>query len=41
MGKSEIVPIGYVQEVNNLAYLLGCKVAALPMTYEFAAWVAI
>jgi hypothetical protein len=31
--KSEIVPIGRVEEVERLANLLGCRVASLPMTY--------
>jgi hypothetical protein len=31
--KSEIVPIGEVEDVERLANLLGCRVASLPMTY--------
>jgi hypothetical protein len=31
--KSEIVPIGDVEDVEGLAQLLGCRVASLPMTY--------
>jgi hypothetical protein len=33
LGKSEIVPIGEVEDVEGLANLLGCRVASLPMTY--------
>jgi hypothetical protein len=33
LGKSEIVPIGAVENVEGLAHLLGCRVASLPMTY--------
>lgn len=33
LGKSEIVPIGGVEDVERLANLLGCQVASLPMTY--------
>jgi hypothetical protein len=33
LGKSEIVPIGEVEDVERLANLLGCRVASLPMTY--------
>ena len=31
--KSEIVPIGEVNNVQALAEFLGCRVGALPMTY--------
>jgi hypothetical protein len=33
LGKSEIVPIGAVEDVEGLAHLLRCRVASLPMTY--------
>jgi hypothetical protein len=33
LGKLEIVPIGEVKDVEQLAQLLGCQVASLPMTY--------
>jgi len=33
LGKSEIVPIGAVEDVKGLAHLLGCRVASLPLTY--------
>jgi hypothetical protein len=33
MGKSELVPVDTVPNVENLAIVLGCKVAALPMSY--------
>jgi hypothetical protein len=33
LGKSEVVPIGAVEDVNRLAHLLGCRVASLPLTY--------
>jgi hypothetical protein len=33
LGKSEIVPIGAVEDVEGLAHLLGCRVASLPLTY--------
>jgi hypothetical protein len=33
LGKSEIGPIGEIEDVERLAQLLGCQVASLPMTY--------
>jgi hypothetical protein len=33
LGKSEVVPIGAVEDVDRLAHLLGCRVASLPLTY--------
>jgi hypothetical protein len=33
LSKSEIVPIGEVENVDSLAHILGCRVASLPMTY--------
>jgi hypothetical protein len=33
VGKSEVVPIGVVKDVDRLAHLLGCQVASLPLTY--------
>ena len=33
LGKSELVPVGTVPEVEDLAAVLGCKVATLPMSY--------
>jgi hypothetical protein len=33
LGKSEIVPIGDVEDVEGLAQLLGCRVVSLPMIY--------
>jgi hypothetical protein len=33
LGKSKIVPIGEVEDAEELANLLGCRVASLPMTY--------
>jgi hypothetical protein len=33
LGKSEIVPIGEIEDVEGLAQLLGCRVASLPTTY--------
>ena len=33
MGKSELVPVGEVNNVSLLADILCCKVGALPMTY--------
>jgi len=33
LGKSELVPIGEVENVDNLAHILGSRVASLPMTY--------
>lgn len=33
LGKSELVPIGEVENVDHLAHILGCRVASLPMTY--------
>jgi hypothetical protein len=32
LGKSEIVPIGEIEDAKGLAQLLGCRVASLPMT---------
>ena len=33
VAKSELVPIGEVNNVHVLAEILGCRVGALPMTY--------
>ncbi len=33
LGKSELVPVGSVPDVEDMAAVLGCKVAALPMSY--------
>jgi len=33
LGKSEIVPIGAVEDIDRLAHLLGCRVTSLPLTY--------
>lgn len=33
VNKSEMVPIGEVTNLQFLAYMLGCKVANLPMSY--------
>jgi hypothetical protein len=33
LGKSELVPIGGVEDVESLAYILGCRIGSLPMTY--------
>jgi len=33
LGKSEIIPIGEIEDVEGLVQLLGCQVASLPMTY--------
>ena len=33
LGKSELVPVGDVQNVETLAGILRCKVASLHMTY--------
>jgi len=33
LGKSELVPIGEVENVDNLAQILGCRVAFLLMAY--------
>jgi hypothetical protein len=33
LGKSKSVPIGNVQNVTELADILGCKVSSLPMKY--------
>ncbi|XP_041011405.1 uncharacterized protein LOC121255193 [Juglans microcarpa x Juglans regia] len=33
LGKSELVSVGDVHNINNLAELLGCRVAYLPMKY--------
>jgi hypothetical protein len=33
LGKSELVPVGAVADIEELAGLLGCKTSALPMKY--------
>jgi len=33
LGKSELVPIGEVDDVESLAHILGCRIGSLPMTY--------
>ena len=33
MGKSEIVPVGEVRNIQSLANILQCRVGSLPMTY--------
>jgi hypothetical protein len=33
LGKSELVPIGEVKDVESLAHILGCRIGSLPMTY--------
>jgi hypothetical protein len=33
LGKSELVPIGKVEDVESLAHILGCRIGSLPMTY--------
>jgi hypothetical protein len=33
LGKSELVPIGKVDDVKSLAHILGCRIGSLPMTY--------
>uniref|UniRef100_A0A2N9FEZ8 Reverse transcriptase domain-containing protein n=1 Tax=Fagus sylvatica TaxID=28930 RepID=A0A2N9FEZ8_FAGSY len=33
LGKSELVPVGSVPDVEELAVVLGCKVGTLPMSY--------
>jgi hypothetical protein len=33
LGKSEIVPIGEVEDVDFLAHILGCRLGSLPLTY--------
>jgi len=33
LGKSELVPIGEVEDVESLAHILGCRIRSLPMTY--------
>ena len=33
VGKSEIVPVGEVRNIQSLANILQCKVGSLPMTY--------
>ena len=33
LGKSEMVPVGEVSNLEDLAHILGCKVASLPMKY--------
>ena len=37
MGKFELVPVGEVADVEDLAGILGCKVSTLPMDYFGAA----
>ena len=38
MGKSEIVPIGEVRNIQFLANILQCKVGSLPMIYLVCLW---
>lgn len=33
LNKSELVPVGHVPNVTELACILGCRVSALPFTY--------
>ena len=33
LGKSKLIPVGTVPEVEELAAVLGCKVATLPISY--------
>ena len=33
LGKSELVPVGYVSNVRELASILGCRVSTLPLSY--------
>ena len=33
LGKLELVPIGEVEDVEDMAHILGCQVASLPMKY--------
>jgi len=33
LGKSKIVPIGKVEDVDDLAHILGCCVVSLPLKY--------
>jgi hypothetical protein len=33
LGKSKLVPTGEVEDVDNLAHILGCRVESLPITY--------
>jgi hypothetical protein len=33
LGKSELVPIGEVEDVESLAHILGCRIGSLLMTY--------
>ena len=33
LGKSEMIPVGEVPNLEDLAQILGCKTASLPMTY--------
>jgi hypothetical protein len=33
LGKSELVPVGEVDDVESLAHILGCRIGSLPMTY--------
>lgn len=37
-GKSELVPVGDVRNVEALAFILGCNVAQLPMIYLSLPW---
>jgi len=33
LSKSELVPIGKVEDVESLTHILGCRIGSLPMTY--------
>ena len=39
LAKSELLPVGIVPEVEELAQILGCKVSNLPMRYLGWPWV--
>ena len=36
--KTELVPIGEVDNVHALAEILGCRIGSLPMTYSVCRW---
>ena len=33
LNKSELVPVGFVEDVGGLAHIFGCRVSFLPMKY--------
>ena len=41
LDKNELIPVGNVENVEELASELGCKVGSLPSTYLGCRWVLL